>query len=297
MKINAARQFILKNARPIDLAVYKYFFENGSNQRVIDELSKFQNEDGGFGNGLEPDFLNPNSSPIATNDAIITLYRTDALECDSDIVKGIVRYLKSHDSFDEDKKRWLFAIDSNKDYPHAIWWEKKDDGISGFNPTISLATFMFCYGERTIFYEDIIRDGFKYLEDNTDIKGDEIKCYLLSYELLKSHEISEIINLEDLKELISKRINDVICRDINKYGIEYVHAPSDFFAGHYLEFITSEIEHLVHAEKEILGKLQKEDGGFDIWWKWYTPYSEFEQARKYWRPRVTIDKLLFVTGE
>ena len=103
MKINAARQFILKNARPIDLAVYKYFFENGSNQRVIDELSKFQNEDGGFGNGLEPDFLNPNSSPIATNDAIITLYRTDALECDSDIVKGIVRYLKSHDSFDEDK--------------------------------------------------------------------------------------------------------------------------------------------------------------------------------------------------
>jgi hypothetical protein len=64
-----------------------------------------------------------------------------------------------------------------------------------------------------------------------------------------------------------------------------------------LEFITSEIEHLVHAEKEILGKLQKEDGGFDIWWKWYTPYSEFEQARKYWRPRVTIDKLLFVTGE
>jgi hypothetical protein len=58
MKINAAKQFILQNARPIDLAVYKYFFDNGSNQRVIDELSKFQNEDGGFGNGLEPDFLN-----------------------------------------------------------------------------------------------------------------------------------------------------------------------------------------------------------------------------------------------
>lgn len=46
-----------------------------------------------------------------------------------------------------------------------------------------------------------------------------------------------------------------------------------------------------------LSKFQNEDGGFDIWWKWYTPYSEFEQARKYWRPRVTIDKLLFVTGE
>lgn len=248
MEINAAKQFILQNARPIDLAVYKYFFENGSNKRVIDELSKFQNKDGGFGNGIEPDYLNPNSSPIATNDAIITLYRTDALECDSDIVKGIVRYLKSHDSFDEDKRRWLFAIDSNKDYPHAIWWEKSGDGISGFNPTISLAAFMVCYGERTMFYEDIIRDGIKYLEDNTDVSGDELKCYLLAYDLLKSHEIFEITKLEDLKELISKRIGYVICKDINKYGIEYVPIPSDFFAGIYLEFISPEIEHLVHAE-------------------------------------------------
>ncbi len=156
---------------------------------------------------------------------------------------------------------------------------------------------MVCYGERTMFYEYIIRDGVKYLEDNRDVSGDELKCYLLAYELLKRHEIFNIINLEGLKELISKRISDVICRDVSKYGVEYVPIPSDLFIGIYLEFITSEIEHLVHAEKEILGKLQKEDGGFDIWWKWYTPYSEFEQARKYWRPRVTIDKLLFVTGE
>lgn len=34
--------------------------------------------------------------------------------------------------------------------------------------SISLATFMFCYIERTMFYEDIIRDGIKYVEDNTD---------------------------------------------------------------------------------------------------------------------------------
>ena len=152
---------------------------------------------------------------------------------------------------------------------------------------------MVCYGERTMFYEYIIRDGVKYLEDNRDVSGDELKCYLLAYELLKRHEIFNIINLEGLKELISKRISDVICRDVSKYGVEYVPIPSDLFIGIYLEFITSEIEHLVQAEKEVLEKLQKEDGGFDIWWKWYTPYSEFEQARKYWRPRITIEKLLF----
>lgn len=295
MNINAAKKFVLQNARLIDLAVYKYFFENGSNQSVIEELLKFQNEDGGFGKGLEPDFLNPNSNPITTNDAIITLYRTKALECDLNIVQGIVRYLQSHDSFDTDKKRWLFAIDSNKDYPHAIWWEKNGDGISGFNPTISLAAFMVCYGERTVFYEDIIRDGVKYF-DHADIGGDELKCYLLAYELLKSHDICDIINLDAFKDSISKKIYDVICKDTDKYGIEYVPVPSDFFAGSYLEFITPDIKELIHTEKEILGKLQKEDGGFDITWNWCTPYdSEFEQARKYWRPRLTIDKLLFYT--
>lgn len=70
MNRNAAKQFVLQNARPIDLAVYKYFFENGSNKTVIEELLKYQNQDGGFGNGLEADYWNPNSSPIATNDAI-----------------------------------------------------------------------------------------------------------------------------------------------------------------------------------------------------------------------------------
>lgn len=99
MNRDAAKQFVLQNARPIDLAVYKYFFENGSNKTVIEELLKYQNEDGGFGNGLQPDYWNPNSSPIATNDAIITLFRVDALTPDSEIVNGIVRYLESHDIF------------------------------------------------------------------------------------------------------------------------------------------------------------------------------------------------------
>ena len=293
MNREMAKQFILQNARPVELAVYQYFFENGSNKTVVDELSNYQNEDGGFGKGLEADYWNPNSSPIATNDAIITLYRVGALEQNSEMVKGIVRYLESHDSFDEDKKRWLFAIDSNKDYPHAIWWEKNDDGIHGFNPTISLAAFLVCYGNRSLLYEEILREGIKYLEENDEVSGDALKCYLLSYELLKMNHITDIIDLNNMKKLICKRINDAVCKDVEKYGVEYVPTPSDFFSGIYLEFITPEIRQFIEAEKAVLGKLQKEDGGFDISWEWCTQYPEFEQARKWWRPRITIEKLLF----
>ena len=95
MDKNKAIKYVLENARPLELAIYRYFFENESSQAVVDELSKFQNADGGFGNALEPDFFNPNSSPIATNDAIITLFRVNALDKNSDIVKGIVRYFNN----------------------------------------------------------------------------------------------------------------------------------------------------------------------------------------------------------
>ena len=289
-----AIKYILENARPLELAIYKYFFENESNQAVIDELSKFQNADGGFGNALEPDFFNPNSSPIATNDAIITLYRVNALNRDYDTVKGIIRYLESHNSFDEEKKRWLFAIDSNKDYPHAIWWEKKDDGISSFNPSISLAAFMVCYGNRTPFYEEIVKDGFEYLENTEKVSGDDLNCFLLAYELLKINSINDIVDLDLFKDLLCTAVNNTICKDIEKYGVEYVPMPSSIFTGIYLELVTPEIKPLIISEKDVLGKLQMDDGGFDITWKWYTPYpNEYEQARTWWRPRITIEKLLF----
>ncbi len=294
MDKNKAIKYIVENARPLELAVYKYFFEHESNQAVIDELSKFQNADGGFGHALEPDFFNPNSSPIATNDAIITLSRVNALDRDSAIVQGIVKYLESHDSFNEDKKRWLFAIDSNKDYPHAIWWDKKGDGISKFNPSVSLAAFMVCYGNRTPLYEEIIKEGLDFLKNGEEISVDDVNCYLLAYELLTSNSINDIVDLNVFKDLLSKAIENCICKDIEKYGVEYVPMPSVIFADRYLDFITSEIKPLIAAEKDILSKLQKEDGGFDITWKWYTPYSaEYEQARAWWRPRITIEKLLF----
>lgn len=293
LQIEAAERFICETARPFERAVYDVLYCNQSVDGALKELQKFQNEDGGFGHALESDNWNPNSNPIATNDAIIWLYRMNAIELAKDMVKGIIHYLGSHDSFDEDEKKWLFAIESNKDYPHAIWWEKKDNGIDTYNPTVSLAAFMVCYGKREALYEEILCNAFSYLKIASEVSGDLLKCYLLTYELLKKNGITDIINLEEFAELISTWIGKVICPDTEKYGVEYVTAPSDIFCGQYIDFVTEEIKPLMEAEIDAIGNIQKEDGGFDISWQWYTPYEEFNQARIWWRPRVTLDKLLF----
>ena len=92
--------------------------------------------------------------------------------------------------------------------------------------------------------------------------------------------------------IIIRRIENAICKEPEKYGVEYVTAPSDLYCGVYKEFISDEIEKLIDVEKSVLERIQKEDGGFDISWQWYTEYSEFEQAKKWWRPRITLDKLM-----
>ena len=294
LNIEAAEKFICETARPFERAVYDVLYNHASAEYALKELKKFQNEDGGFGNALEADNWNPKSNPIATNDAVIWLYRMNSIDLAADIVGGIVKYLESHDSFDENEKKWLFAIESNKDYPHAVWWEKNGSGIEGYNPTVSLAAFMVCYGKREALYEEILRDAVSHLKTAEKMGGDDLKCYLLAYEILKNKRIADFVDLDELRGLISERIEKTICPDTEKYGVEYVTAPSDIFNGVYSEFISEGVKPLIKAELDVLEKMQKEDGGFDISWQWYTPYAEFETARVWWRPRVTLEKLLFV---
>lgn len=43
-----AKGFVYRNARPLDLARFRFHFENGSADEVLYALSFYQNDDGGF---------------------------------------------------------------------------------------------------------------------------------------------------------------------------------------------------------------------------------------------------------
>ncbi len=49
------RLWMYRNARQIELALWQYYFENGSQESVLAALAMYQNADGGFGNALEAD--------------------------------------------------------------------------------------------------------------------------------------------------------------------------------------------------------------------------------------------------
>jgi len=136
------RSWMYRNARPIELAIWKYHFENGSKEEVISSLSFYQNYDGGFGHGLEADSWNPNSSPYTTVKAINILDSIRFADKHHPIMKGIFKFLESYTYCSENG--WYFNIPSNNDYAHAPWWTYNEEAnkIEGIGVTAELASFI-----------------------------------------------------------------------------------------------------------------------------------------------------------
>ena len=293
MDVKKASEFIKRSARPLELAEFRCHFENGSKQAVIEALRPYQNPDGGFGHGLEPDNWNPNSTPITTNDALIHLFETGALPEAGGMAEAMVRYLTSGQARHPETGRWYGSIESNRDYPHAIWWEpSEEDVLPGWNPTVSLAACLVCMGEGGP-WKRLVQEAFAELEAAGEKSGDGLKCFMLAWRLLKAYGVEDVIDFDAARKAVQASVRQNISPEIEKYGVEYVTTPSWFFQGD-SPLLPEGMEPFIQAELKVLDSLQKEDGGFDISWQWYTPYEkEFQQARAWWRPRVTMEKLRF----
>ena len=103
--METAKNFIYRNARPLDFARWQYHFENGSREAVLKALAAYQNEDGGFGHGLEADCFNPNSSPIQTWTAIEILREVRMTDRRNPMIQNILRYLESGADFDSSDRK------------------------------------------------------------------------------------------------------------------------------------------------------------------------------------------------
>ncbi|MBN1814642.1 MAG: hypothetical protein JXA14_22570 [Anaerolineae bacterium] len=122
-----ARRFLKTQARPLERTMFEHRFEGASAERVVTELARFQNKDGGFGHGLEPDLRTPMSSALATEIGLRTLKE---LGCASDhplVVEAVRFFLETIDS---QAKVWrVVPFDANA-HPHAPWWHDEDGSLA-----------------------------------------------------------------------------------------------------------------------------------------------------------------------
>ena len=179
-----ASKWIKRNARPLDAARWEYAFEEGSSDRVIHYLVAFQNEDGGFGHSIEPDFWLPLSSPMSTWAAgqILVEIKADSKE---PCVKELISYLINTPQIEPGM--WPSVLPENNQFPHAPWWEWKE-GIQKswmFNPSAELAAFLVIWSEEKSRASHIgwysIKKAINHLMNCSEMDMHEINNYQMLY--------------------------------------------------------------------------------------------------------------------
>ena len=292
-----ARAFVYRNARPLELARWQYHFENGSREAVLRALSFYQNDDGGFGHGIEADFLNPNSTPIGTWAAAEILNEVGFSDKNSAIVRGIISYLESGADFDTEHNQWLNTVPTNNDYPHAVWWEYTGSPDFRYNPTAALAAFIIRFSEAgSPLYQKacgIAEQAVLWFIGSVPLEEPHITgCFITLYNAL-SETGAGFVDMPLFEGKLRENVTHCICRDKAKWASEYVTKPSSFQITPNSIFYDDNAE-LADYECEFIKESQLPDGSFTVPWQWYNGYKEFEVSANRWKSGIAISNMLYL---
>lgn len=223
-----ASQSIMKQGRPLEKSLWQYYFVEGSNQAVINELKKFQNEDGGFGHGIESDFRMPYSSPMAASVGVRILSEINSFEESKEMIRAAVGYLEA--SFDRERSRWFVASKEINNFPHAPWWNyNREEGMTIIdrnwgNPSAEIVAYLYKYRDHVnkLDVDSLVEYAVDYIENKHEFSSEsELFCYIRLYKVLPQ-ELQR-----RLEKTISMAIGQVIVYDEKRWH-EYVPRPIDF---------------------------------------------------------------------
>ena len=270
-------QFVNRNGRPLDIARFRHAFRGGDAQEVVNTLTDFQNEDGGFGNGLEPDFLLPESSPIATWVGLGCLSDL-GIDAETDIVRRALKYLQS--SYDDELGGWVPVSPAVNNHPHAGWWHfEPDEGgtpihQTPWNPTSALTGYLWHFefpGPPSA--AELTGRALAYLRDkaDSDIEMHELYTFVQLATLAPEPHAGE---LQALTTAAVQRIVQTSRADWEGYGAQpltFVNGP-----GHYLHAALREV---VAANLDYWLDTLGENGAWSLPWQWGRDEDEFARVR------------------
>jgi hypothetical protein len=252
---DAAREFVLRNARLLDRRRFLFRFESGSATAVLAALLPYRNDDGGFSHALEPDLRGLASQPVPLEHALHVLDEIDLF--DQDIVGGACDWLAAVSTSEGGVP---FVLESVADGPHAPWWEAS--GVASLNPTAGIAGLL----HKRRFEHPWLERATAYCWDAlstslADLGADDALSVLEFLEHAPDRPRAEA----ELERLGSRITSDLVAFDPAAPG--YVKSPLEFarspdrLARRLFDDATVE-QHL-----DALAAKQDEDGGWPITWK------------------------------
>jgi hypothetical protein len=263
---------MLREARLLDRLRFAQRFRGGSTDAVVRALLAYRNDDGGFGNALEPDLRGAASQPVPLEHALRILDEVGVW--DDGIAERGCEWLGSVTT---DAGGVPFVLETVSDGPHAPWWEAT--GEAYVNPTAGIAGLLHKHGVEHEWLPTATEFVWRTLESVNDLGADDSLSVLTFLE-----HVPDRARAQTAFDAIAERIDALVARDAAAPG--YVKTPLDFaprpdaLARPLFDDATIDV-HLDALEAK-----QQDDGGWPITWE---PPSV--AAVNEWRGYVTLKAL------
>lgn len=290
-----ARRFLLHDARPLERALFRLHFEDGSEEAVADALTAFRNPDGGFGHALESDLRTPSSSALATALALKILAEIDA-DTEEDLVPPAIDYLL--ETLDRKTLTWRAVPSDTNDYPHAPWWHDEDGSLARtfddfrIIPRVLLVAMLHHYAAnvpaRTLqSLTDAVVETITTIDVLGTGGGSDLEYVLI---------LAQVPGLPTgVRELLVERLRHAVPSVVvgdpekwNEYCITPLRAaPTPTSVG------ADTIRDLTETYLDWILDRQAEEGAWNPSWTWFGHYPEvWEQAEREWKGVLTLETLL-----
>ncbi len=284
----SAKNFIMDQGRALDQRRFEFHFEAGSADAVLTELASYQNDDGGFGNSLEPDIRTSASSAITTTVGFQVLREIRAPAEHTLVREGIEYFLTT---YDKSRRVWQIIPPEVEEAPHAPWWNYEDSpenfGQFLVNPRTEIVGYLHEFSDRvpTQLLKQLTTTVLEHLESRPDeMEMHDILCFV------KLAETETLPNSEKVWEKLAQAAAPRIARNADQltgYVLKplwLVSSPESPLAAEFKE----EVEMNLDFEIEQQGG----DGSWSPNFSWGDQYPETWQiAKKEWQSKFTVDTL------
>lgn len=284
-----ARAYLHTHARPVEAALYAYLFEGASNEAIITALVSYQNPDGGFGHGFEPDFRLDASSALCTTLALQTL-TTAQVPTTAPLVRKAMRYFRQ--SYDATLSGWPLIPRHDNTAPRAPWWNDTDEALkncddSRVNPRAEILGYFLRYeeGDSPQWLRPLLQDVIDYLATQPVAKlhDEELSCAMrlvASPNLPEAQRATLLSTLLPIAEQKVQRTPDT-WTDYGLQPYQIATSPTSPFLPVVADVIEANLDYLIAQ--------QDEAGAWPVTWSWFGQYPDiWPTAEREWKGMLTL---------
>jgi hypothetical protein len=272
MNIDLAEQYILSNARVLERHRFATLFRGGDPLRVVAALMPYRNEDGGFGQALEPDGRGPGSQPAATLAACHFL--DEAGQLGGELVSSLCGYLQAISAEDGGLP---FVHPNIEGYARAPWWQIPERYEGNLVSTGNIAGLLHKNKIEHPWLAPATEYCWRTIENQAEFN---------TYETIGAVTFLDNVPDRSRAEAAAERLGKIVRAQPMGSDSDESYSPWDY-ATHPESlarqwFSDEELESSLDA----LEASQQDDGSWPVRWPIWTPVTAFE-----WGGWVTIEAL------